>query len=136
MEKRSTRLHRAEPASSAKTILLAEDDSLVRELVHAYLEDHGYQLIVAESGQAALAASEKYAGRIDLLLSDYQMPNMDGLTLAEQISESRPGTKTLLMSGYTGDPTRFSQGTRSIPAFIQKPFMPLDLLERIERLTA
>jgi two-component system, cell cycle sensor histidine kinase and response regulator CckA len=121
-------------ALPGKTILLAEDDSLVRELVHEYLKDHGYKLIVAESGQAALDASEKYVGRIDLLLSDFQMPNMDGLTLSEQISESRPDTKTLLMSGYTGDPARFSQGT--VLAFIQKPFTPLDLLERIERLTA
>jgi two-component system cell cycle sensor histidine kinase/response regulator CckA len=119
-----------------KTILLAEDDSLIRELVHEYLKGHGYQLIVAESGQAALDASQKYAGPIDLLLSDFQMPNMDGITLSEQISESRPGTKVLLMSGYTGDSARLSQGTRSVPAFIQKPFMPLDLLERIERLIA
>jgi two-component system, cell cycle sensor histidine kinase and response regulator CckA len=119
-----------------KTILLAEDDSLVRELVHEYLKDHGYKLIVAESGQAALDASRKYSGHIDLLLSDFQMPNMDGLTLSEEISVSRPDTKTLLMSGYTGDSPRFSQGTRSLPAFIQKPFMPLDLLASIERLTA
>jgi two-component system cell cycle sensor histidine kinase/response regulator CckA len=119
-----------------KTILLAEDDSLVRELVHEYLKDHGYQLIVAESGQAALDASQSYKGRIDLLLSDFQMPNMDGITLSEQISVSRPDTKTLLMSGYTGDSARFSQGTRSKPAFIQKPFMPLDLLDRIEKLIA
>jgi two-component system, cell cycle sensor histidine kinase and response regulator CckA len=123
-------------AAPRKTILLAEDDSLVRELVHEYLKDHGYQLIVAESGQAALDASQSYKGRIDLLLSDFQMPNMDGITLSEQISVSRPDTKTLLMSGYTGDSARFSQGTRSKPAFIQKPFMPLDLLDRIEKLIA
>jgi two-component system, cell cycle sensor histidine kinase and response regulator CckA len=122
--------------SPGKTILLAEDDSLVRELVHEYLKDHGYKLIVAESGQAALDASRKYSGRIDLLLSDFQMPNMDGLTLSQQISVSRPDTKTLLMSGYTGDSPRLSQETRSLPAFIQKPFMPLDLLASIERLTA
>jgi CheY-like chemotaxis protein len=123
-------------APPGKTILLAEDDSMVRELVHEYLKDHGYKLIVAESGQAALDASANYAGHIDLLLSDFQMPNMDGLTLAEQINALRPGTKTLLMSGYTGDSTRFSTGTQPGPAFIQKPFMPLDLLERIERLIA
>jgi CheY-like chemotaxis protein len=106
MEQRQTSAKK-KPAAPGKTILLAEDDSLVRELVHEYLKDH-----------------------------DYQMPNMDGLTLSEQISESRPGTKTLLMSGYTGDSSRFSQGERPAPAFIQKPFMPLDLLDRIERLTA
>jgi two-component system cell cycle sensor histidine kinase/response regulator CckA len=136
MEHHNVRLREDDIGSPGKTILLAEDDSLVRELVHEYLKDHGYKLIVAESGQAALDASRKYAGRIDLLLSDFQMPNMDGITLSEQISVSRPDTKTLLMSGYTGDSARFSRGTRSTPAFIQKPFMPLDLLARIEGLTA
>jgi two-component system cell cycle sensor histidine kinase/response regulator CckA len=135
MEQSNVIVMKDKPAPG-KTILLAEDDSLVRELVHEYLKDHGYQLIVAESGQAALDASQSYKGRIDLLLSDFQMPNMDGITLAEQISMSRPDTKTLLMSGYTGDSARFSQGTRSKPAFIQKPFMPLDLLDRIEKLIA
>ena len=123
-------------APSGKTILLAEDDSLVRELVQEYLKDHGYMLIVAESGQAALDASKQYAGHIDLLLSDFQMPNMDGIKLAEEISASRPNTKTLLMSGYTGDTVNFTKGTKAAPAFIQKPFMPVDLLERIERLIA
>jgi two-component system cell cycle sensor histidine kinase/response regulator CckA len=135
MEQTNVIVMKHKPAP-VKTILLAEDDSLVRELVHEYLKDHGYQLIVAESGQAALDASQSYKGRIDLLLSDFQMPNMDGITLSEQISVSRPDTKTLLMSGYTGDSARFSQGTRSKPAFIQKPFMPLDLLDRIEKLIA
>ena len=136
MEQRNGTIMQEEIHSPGKTILLAEDDSLVRELVHEYLKDHGYKLIVAESGQAALDASQRYAGRIDLLLSDFQMPNMDGITLSEQISESRPDTKTLLMSGYTGDSAKFSRGRKSVPAFIQKPFMPLDLLEKIERLTA
>jgi two-component system cell cycle sensor histidine kinase/response regulator CckA len=136
MKQKKSILMKDHTAPPGKTILLAEDDSLVRELVHEYLKDHGYKLIVAESGQAALAASKQYAGHIDLLLSDFQMPNMDGITLAEEISVSRPDTKTLLMSGYTGDTVRFSKGTQPAPAFIQKPFMPLDLLERIERLIA
>jgi two-component system cell cycle sensor histidine kinase/response regulator CckA len=136
MKRKKVVLMKDHTASPGKTILLAEDDSLVRELVHEYLKDHGYKLIVAESGQAALDASKQYAGHIDLLLSDFQMPNMDGITLAERISASRPDTKTLLMSGYTGDTVRLSKGAHAAPAFIQKPFMPLDLLERIERLIA
>src|SRR5580658_2342918 len=112
MEHQKAMLREDVIGSPGKTILLAEDDSLVRELVHEYLKDHGYKLIVAESGQAALAASKQYAGHIDLLLSDFQMPNMDGITLAEEISVSRPDTKTLLMSGYTGDTVRFSKGTQ------------------------
>ncbi len=136
MKRKKVVLMKDRTASPGKTILLAEDDSLVRELVHEYLKDHGYKLIVAESGQAALDASKQYAGDIDLLLSDFQMPNMDGITLAERISASRPDTKTLLMSGYTGDTVRLSKGAHAAPAFIQKPFMPLDLLERIERLIA
>ena len=119
-----------------KTILLAEDDIIVRELVLHYLKDQGFHLIVAESGEEALDAARKYAGRIHLLLSDVRMPKMDGVTLSQQINASRPETKTLLMSGYTGDSTRFSQQARSMFGFIQKPFMPPDLLEKIHELTA
>jgi two-component system, cell cycle sensor histidine kinase and response regulator CckA len=136
MEKENVVVTKGHVAPLGKTILLAEDDSLVRELVQEYLKGHGYKLIVAESGQAALDASANYAGHIDLLLSDFQMPNMDGLRLAEQIIALRPRTKALLMSGYTSDAARLSSSAKSNTAFIQKPFMPPDLLDRIERLIA
>ena len=119
-----------------KTILLAEDDSIIRQLVREFLEQQGYHLIVAESGEAALGAAENYEGHIDLLLSDFRMPNMDGLTLSERISASRPDTKILLMSGYTGDSAKFSLEGGMALAFIQKPFMPLNLLQKIQGLTA
>jgi PAS domain S-box-containing protein len=120
---------------SAGTILLAEDDPIVRELLHAYLTGQGFKVILAEDGEAALAVSGTYSGRIDLLLSDVRMPSMDGFTLSHAINLSRPETATLLMSGYIGESTTFSQEARAMFAFIQKPFTPPVLLERILQLT-
>ena len=121
---------------SAGTILVAEDDPIVRELLHEYLTGQGFELILAEDGAAALAAAKAYSGRIDLLLSDVRMPNMDGFTLSHQINMSRPETVTLLMSGYIGDSATFSQEARAMLTFIQKPFTPPELLGRIRQLTS
>ena len=122
-------------SQSARTILLAEDDPIVRELLHAYLTGQGFNMILAEDGEAALAASRTYSGRIDLLLSDVRMPSMDGFTLSHAITLSRPETATLIMSGHIGESATFSQEARAMFSFIQKPFTPPVLLERILQLT-
>jgi signal transduction histidine kinase len=120
----------------ARTILLAEDDSIVRELLSSYLGDLGFNLIVAVDGQEAIEAADKYAGHIDLLLSDVRMPRLDGMALVQLMSVSRPETKALLMSGYIGDSAKFTRETRSTVSFIEKPFLPPSLLEKVNQLTA
>jgi CheY-like chemotaxis protein len=113
------------------TILVAEDDSIVRQLVECYLTYEGYQLIVTESGQEALNAAAMYKGHIDLLLSDVRMPGMDGPTLARQIALARPDMKTLLMSGFLGESADSFRKEEHIFPFIQKPFAPSDLASKI-----
>jgi PAS domain S-box-containing protein len=113
------------------TILVAEDDSIVRQLVECYLTYEGYQLIVTESGQDALNAAATYKGHIDLLLSDVRMPDMDGPTLARQITQARPDTKTLLMSGFLGESADSFRKEGHVFPFIQKPFVPSDLASKI-----
>src|SRR6266571_3140294 len=80
-------------------ILLAEDETLVRNVVRAMLTEAGYAVLDAVDGEHALEVSRRYDGSIHMLLSDIKMPRMNGIELSEQISRERPGIKVLLMSG-------------------------------------
>jgi len=107
------------PTKSRKTILLAEDEHLVRTFVLDMLKDCGYDVIVAVDGLDALAKSRQHTGSIDLLLSDIQMPNMTGIELAIQIQAERPAIQVLLMSGLASGMLVLNEGWQFLP----KPFM-------------
>lgn len=83
-----------------RVILLAEDEPVIRNLVQTVLGKAGYSIIAAVDGEDAMQLSRVYSGQIDLVLSDIQMPRMDGIRLAEHIREQRPGTPVLLMTGF------------------------------------
>lgn len=115
-----------------ETILLAEDEDLVRTLTREVLENFGYKVHEVESGDAAMAFSEKYKKRIDLLITDVVMPGMSGKQLAERLLNSRPEIKVLYMSGYTEN-TIIHHGILDEDInFIQKPF-GTDSLAKIVR---
>jgi signal transduction histidine kinase/CheY-like chemotaxis protein len=109
-----------EPAS--ETVLLVEDDDRVRGLVATVLRRRGYTVLEASRGEEALALAERHAATIHLLLSDVVMPGMNGLIVADRVTEVRPGMRVLLMSGYSEDAALCDgMGTSKTP-FIQKPF--------------
>jgi two-component system cell cycle sensor histidine kinase/response regulator CckA len=112
----------------SETILLVDDEDGVRKLVNAILQGHGYSVIEAGSGPAALAAFEKNAHKIDLVVTDIVMPQMNGLELGERLTQARPELKILYMSGYRDNPIG---GTTPDRAFLHKPFTPDTLLEKI-----
>ncbi len=99
----------AAPQPSTRTeqgtevILLAEDETLVRELVRSALEELGYRVLEATNGEEALRIAESYPGRIDLLVTDVIMPRTNGRQLRERLRESRPNIPVLFISGYTED---------------------------------
>ncbi len=105
-----------------ETVMVVEDEDVVRSVVGDILKSQGYNVIeVAESSKAEQAALD-YDGKIDLLISDVVMPEVNGMEVASRISGRRPGMKVLLMSGYAdgkvdGDGTAAVEGN-----FIQKPF--------------
>jgi two-component system cell cycle sensor histidine kinase/response regulator CckA len=113
-----------------ETILLAEDEEMVRQLAQELLIANGYKVLPAPNGAAAFAIYEKHEGPVDLLLTDVVMPEMSGLQLAAQLKERRPDLKVLFMSGYT-DNAIVHQGLMEGENFIQKPFSPLTLAERV-----
>jgi PAS domain S-box-containing protein len=114
----------------SETILLVDDEEGVRKLVYAILQAHGYNVIEASNGQVALAAFEKNAHKIDLVLTDVVMPQMTGYELGQKISARRPELRILYMSGYRDNPI----GGESDRAFLHKPFTPDVLLTKVRQL--
>jgi PAS domain S-box-containing protein len=122
---------RSVPGGS-ETILLVEDEDLVRRLAVKILEEFGYTVITAANGEDGLRLCKEFKGPIDLLISDVVMPQMSGRQLAEHVSVLRPETKVLFMSGYTDDAIVRHGILEEDMAFIQKPFLP-DALARKTR---
>jgi signal transduction histidine kinase len=122
---------RSVPGGS-ETILLVEDEDLVRRLAVKILEEFGYTVITAANGEEGLRLCKEFDGPIDLLISDVVMPQMSGRQLAEHVSVLRPETKVLFMSGYTDDAIVRHGILEENMAFIQKPFLP-DALARKAR---
>jgi two-component system cell cycle sensor histidine kinase/response regulator CckA len=118
-------------AGGTETVLLVEDEESVRQLVRETLISKGYQVIEAEHGEAGLKAAAKHEGRIDLVITDVVMPGMGGRELVKQLSQTRPETHVLYLSGYTEDAI-VSEGTiESGTAFLQKPFTLQNLSRKV-----
>ena len=116
-------------AKGSETILLVDDEEGVRKLVVAILKANGYDVLEAGNGPAGLAAYEKNAHKIDLVLTDVVMPQMSGFELGSQLAGRAPGLKILYMSGYR-DSSAATEG-RPQRAFLNKPFTPDMLLTKI-----
>jgi len=107
-----------------ETVLVAEDDRAVREVVAATLGQRGYRVLRARDGQAALRMARDLGGRLDLLLTDIVMPGMTGRELEQALAAEHPTLQVLYMSGYTDDAVvRHGVLEEGVP-YIQKPFTP------------
>ena len=115
-----------------ETILLAEDEPSVRSVCTRVLHNNGYEVLEAANGEEALRLAQNHpAGMIDLLLTDVVMPQMGGIELATRLGESRPDIKILLTSGYTDEAIALNGSKRDKLPFIQKPFLPAELLRKV-----
>ena len=117
-----------------ETILVAEDDSSVRDLARIVLESFGYSVITATDGEDAII---KFIGKregIKLAILDMIMPKKNGKEVREAIWKENPLTKILLMSGYTMDIINNKELIESGSDFIQKPFLPKDLLIKVREI--
>lgn len=120
-----------ENIQGTETILLAEDEEILRNLAREVLESYGYKILDAANGGSALLICERHPEPIHLLITDVIMPEMSGRELADRLSNLRPEMKVLYMSGYTDNAIVhhgvLDEGTN----FIQKPFTPDALTQKV-----
>jgi len=113
-----------------ETILLVDDEDVVRGLVRRVLAERGYTVLEARNGSEALSVAERANGSIDLVVTDVVMPHLGGPEMVERLVQVRPDLKVLFISGYTGQATSF-YGIEPSRAFLQKPFTPQALAEAV-----
>ncbi|MCE5249065.1 PAS domain S-box protein [bacterium] len=131
-EEKTTENNEEMPVSSRSgTILLVEDDPMVRRVAQMMLERFGYTVLVADSPLGALSLCEKSDTPIDLLITDVVMPEVNGSELKNRIVAIKPGIKVLFMSGYTGDIIVHHGMLEEGVHFIQKPFSMNELARKI-----
>lgn len=109
-------------------ILVADDEPLIRNLVTLLMQQEGYFVLSAADGHEGLELSRKYPGTIELVITDVNMPRMNGANLCSHLTEERPGIKMLMMSG-----TDISEivGHNANLLFLPKPFDGQALLARV-----
>jgi PAS domain S-box-containing protein len=125
---------RAEPRPGDETILLVEDETVVRQLVAEILESSGYTVLQAGDGPSALELARRHTGDISLLVTDVVMPGMSGPEVAQSVTSMRPGTLVLYMSGYTDSAIGHHGVLEPGIAFLQKPFSTDDLTRKVRTL--
>jgi two-component system cell cycle sensor histidine kinase/response regulator CckA len=115
-----------------ETVLLAEDDNVVRALARRSLERYGYTVLEARQADEAVLVCKQYEGQIDLVVTDVIMPGgMSGRDLAEHLVSLRPGIKVLYTSGYTDEAIAYHGVLERGAAFLQKPFTPDSLAQKV-----
>ncbi|HZD85617.1 MAG TPA: response regulator [Gemmatimonadaceae bacterium] len=105
----------------AETILLVEDEAVLRTLAKKILSQKGYRVLEASDGAIALRLAAAHVGEIDLVLTDVAMPNLGGRGLVEELRELSPGIRVLFMSGYPREEVFPDKGSANHP-YLQKPF--------------
>jgi PAS domain S-box-containing protein len=119
------------PGRQGTTILLVEDDDIMRSLTRQLLEEHGYTVVEANDGKSAFEWVQSHPGRIDLLLTDVVMRRMSGPELVERLNASHPTLKVVYMSGYTGELIAEREVLKRGITLLEKPFTRTALLNTI-----
>jgi CheY-like chemotaxis protein len=115
-----------------ETILIVDDELVLRQLAAEFLQREGYTTLVADSGQSALTILKKEY--VDLVLTDILMPGLDGYQLSVKIRESYPKIKIKLVSGFDNERSNGFVDADLQPSLIRKPYSRIELLQGVRRL--
>ena len=126
--------HAPDIPRGTETLLLVEDDEMLRSLTRELLELFGYKVLAASGGRDAIAASEQYPRPIHVLLTDVSMPEMSGRALAEALIRSRPGIRVLYMSGDSPDVLAQHGLVHDSARILQKPFSAKTLAQTLREI--
>jgi CheY-like chemotaxis protein len=118
----------APAAGGSETVLVVEDEMILREMARDFLIDSGYRILEASSGRDAIRIWQQYRGEIDLLLTDMKMPEgISGMELAEHMLAEQPGLRIIFTSGYSDDVVSPEILERTNARFLAKPYGYADL---------
>jgi CheY-like chemotaxis protein len=131
---RNTIEDRQHPQYPPTTVLLVEDDEVVRRLTRMILEDTGYRVLSAEDGSHAARLNRSFQGEIDLLLSDIMLPGGNGVEWAQRLRRDRPGMSALFMSAYSRDALREEGVPDPGSRLLRKPVRPDLLIQTIREI--
>ncbi len=125
---------KAVPMRGTETILLVEDQPLLRKLEQSMLEQYGYTVLAAEDPARGLEIAAAHQGVIDLLVTDVILPRMNGRAFAELLSQARPGVRVLFVSAYTEDVVMHHGQLAEGIHFLQKPFTQDELCGKVREI--
>jgi CheY-like chemotaxis protein len=123
------RLQLVVPHRRSVTILIVEDDGVLRELLQRALEGYGFSVLRAANGAEALHWSERHEGTIEIVVTDIVLSDLNGLELSKRICAVHPETKLLFITGF-GD--QFPELRESGASILEKPFLPSELLRKVD----
>jgi signal transduction histidine kinase len=123
-----------DPTLPKLRLLMVDDDSMVREVLAHELEDRGFQVVTASDGLSALALLDR-GEPADVLVSDYAMPGMNGLTLIEEARRRRPDLPALLLTGYAEDEAGLAAAQNRLTVLLRKPVSGEELAARASLLS-
>jgi signal transduction histidine kinase/CheY-like chemotaxis protein len=119
------------PAMGSETVLVAEDDASIREIVESTLRKFGYNVIIAQDGKEAVDKFKENSEKVDIIVIDMIMPKKSGKEALEEIRKIRPGVKILFISGYSPDLLHNRGFIDSGEEVMIKPFHSLELLRKV-----
>lgn len=123
----------SQPLRGSETILVVEDEANILNLVVIALRRQGYEVLAATAPATALDLAARHAGKIDLLITDVVMPEMNGKELKEKLAHRQGYLKCLFMSGYTAEIIAQQGDLEPDVNFLQKPFTIQNLLEKVRQ---
>jgi signal transduction histidine kinase len=120
------------PASGSETVLLVDDEVMIRNLARTILQRYGYQVLVAEDGRQAVQIYGREKGRIDLVILDLTMPHMSGRETLQELRSLNPRVRVVFSSGYSVEHLKQLAGD-GVAGFASKPYRPEDLARTVRK---